>query len=45
MRSDNPECYISKHERGDYICEKAVEDLRNMILNGLMELLNQNFHL
>lgn len=26
MRSDNPECYISKHERGDYVCEKAVED-------------------
>lgn len=26
MRSDNPECYISKHERGDYVCAKAVED-------------------
>lgn len=26
MRSDNPECYISKHERGEYVCEKAVED-------------------
>ncbi|HAH9746243.1 TPA: hypothetical protein HIF17_003035 [Escherichia coli] len=26
MRSDNPECYILKHERGDYVCEKAVED-------------------
>ena len=25
MRSDNPECYISKHERGDYMCAKAVE--------------------
>ncbi|WP_346799542.1 hypothetical protein [Klebsiella pneumoniae] len=26
LRRDNPECYISKHERGDYICAKAVED-------------------
>ncbi|EPX2822479.1 hypothetical protein [Klebsiella pneumoniae] len=25
MRSDNPECYISKHKRGDYMCAKAVE--------------------
>ncbi|MFI3036984.1 hypothetical protein ACH54D_08995 [Atlantibacter hermannii] len=26
LRLDNPECYISKHERGDYMCAKAVED-------------------
>lgn len=26
LRRDNPECYISKHERGDYMCTKAVED-------------------
>lgn len=26
IRSDNPECYILKHERGNYVCEKAVED-------------------
>ena len=25
LRRDNPECYISKHERGDYMCAKAVE--------------------
>jgi hypothetical protein len=26
LRLDNPECYISKHERGDYMCAKAVEE-------------------
>lgn len=26
LRLDNPECYIAKHERGDYMCAKAVED-------------------
>lgn len=26
LQLDNPECYISKHERGDYMCAKAVED-------------------
>lgn len=26
LRLDNPECYILKHERGDYMCAKAVED-------------------
>lgn len=25
LHRDNPECYISKHERGDYMCAKAVE--------------------
>ncbi|SCC01177.1 hypothetical protein [Kosakonia oryziphila] len=26
MRGNNPERYILKHEREDYVCEKAVED-------------------
>lgn len=26
LRLDNPECYIFKHKRGDYMCAKAIKD-------------------
>ncbi len=43
LRLDNPECYISKHERGDYICEKAVEDSAKYEFKWTDEVLEPKF--
>ncbi|MGC8400623.1 hypothetical protein ACP3P6_06160 [Enterobacter mori] len=45
MRSDNPECYISKHEQEIMYVKKLSRILLSTNLSGLMELQNQNFPL